>query len=109
MATTFSVAFVCSPSLVAGTALPAEVLSKVLVEGALAVASGVEAVVSKVNVAEESSESLAAVEATEGVEMEEAAEDVVVRVMPQTFSTSKVNSMFLASHSSVCLWTESTP
>lgn len=104
----FIIAFACMPLLVVGAAPPAEVVSEELAEDASVVVSGVVAVETKVDVVEDSSELLVTVDETVEVGVEEAAEDVVLSLMPHTFSTSKVNSMFLASHSSVCLWTEST-
>lgn len=108
MAIPFIIALVCMPLLVVGAALPAEVVSEALAEDASVVVSGVGAVETKVDVVEDSSELLVTVDETVEVGVEEGAEDEVLSLMPQTFSTSKVNSMFLASHSSVCLWIEST-
>jgi hypothetical protein len=103
----FIIAFVCMPLLVVGAALPAEVVSEAPAEDASVVVSGVGAVETKVDVVKDSLESLTAVEETLKGTVKETAEEVVVSLIPQTFSTSKVNSMFLASHSSVCLWIES--
>ena len=103
------VAFVRMPRFVAGAALPAKVVSEASAEDAWVVVTGVGAVETKVDVVEDSSESLMAVEETLKGAVSETAEEVVVSSMPQAFSTSKVNSMFLASHSNVCLWIESAP
>lgn len=112
----FIIALVCSPLFVVGAAFPADEVSEASAEEvseptseeSSVVVWGIVAVEVKADVVESQSESLVAVDETVEVAVEEPAEDVVLGLMPQTFSASKVNSIFLASHSSVCLWIEST-